>query len=185
MDLGDALRIGSSTDRNSSSHHLLFRAHLVLFPSYYFHCNSSSHGHSLSLLHADADEPFPTPVANSLSFSWLITWVAKALVVITHFANTAFHLTSLAPGASIDGIHLPLPILFIIYAALGLVYAGWIKMKRIRNKMARSQEDFSPENALFTNWIDNAQKNSRIVGRIPQKASPYQFSFINPTSSSS
>ena len=85
-------------------------------------------------------------------FSWLITWVAKALVVITHFANTAFHLTSLAPGASIDGIHLPLPILFIIYAALGLVYAGWIKMKRIRNKMARSQEDFSPENALFTNY---------------------------------
>ena len=85
-------------------------------------------------------------------FSWLITWVAKALVVITHFANTAFHLTSMAPGASIDGIHLPLPILFIIYAALGLVYAGWIKMKRIRNKMARSQEDFSPENALFTNY---------------------------------
>ncbi len=85
-------------------------------------------------------------------FSWPITWVAKALVVITHFANTAFHLTSLAPGASIDGIHLPLPILFIIYAALGLVYAGWIKMKRIRNKMARSQEDFSPENALFTNY---------------------------------
>lgn len=85
-------------------------------------------------------------------FSWLITWVAKALVVITHFANTAFHLTSLAPGASIDGIHLPLPILFIIYAALGLVYAGWIKMKRIRNKMARSQEDFSPENALFINY---------------------------------
>ena len=83
--------------------------------------------------------------------SWLTGWVAKALVSITHFANTAFHLTSLAPGACIDGIHLSLPILFIIYAIMGLVYAGWMKMRRIKNKIARSQEDFSPENALFTN----------------------------------
>lgn len=81
--------------------------------------------------------------------SWLTGWVAKALVSITHFANTAFHLTSLAPGACIDGIHLSLPILFIIYAIMGLVYAGWMKIRRIKNKMARSQEDFSPENALF------------------------------------
>ena len=83
--------------------------------------------------------------------SWLTNWVAKALVSITHFANTAFHLISLAPGAYIDGIHLPLPILFIIYAIMGLVYAGWMKMRRMKNKMARSQEDFSPENALFMN----------------------------------
>ena len=83
--------------------------------------------------------------------SWLTGWVAKALVSITHFANTAFHLTSLAPGACIDGIHLSLPILFIIYAIMGLVYAGWMKIRRIKNKMARSQEDFSPENALFMN----------------------------------
>ncbi len=83
--------------------------------------------------------------------SWLTSWIAKALVSITHFANTAFHLISLAPGACIDGIHLSLPILFIIYAIMGLVYAGWMKMRRIKNKMARSQEDFSPENALFTN----------------------------------
>ena len=83
--------------------------------------------------------------------SWLTCRVAKALVSITHFANTAFHLTSLAPGACIDGIHLSLPILFIIYAIMGLVYAGWMKMRRIKNKMARSQEDFSPENALFMN----------------------------------
>lgn len=83
--------------------------------------------------------------------SWLTSWIAKALVSITHFANTAFHLISLAPGASIDGIHLPLPALFCIYAVIGLVYAGWVRIKRIRNKMARSQEDFSPENALFMN----------------------------------
>ena len=83
--------------------------------------------------------------------SWLTGWVAKALVSITHFANTAFHLISLAPGASIDGIHLSLPALFCIYAVIGLVYAGWVRIKRIRNKMARSQEDFSPENALFMN----------------------------------
>ena len=83
--------------------------------------------------------------------SWLTCRVAKALVSITHFANTAFHLTSLAPGACIDGIHLSLPILFIIYAIMGLVYAGWMKMRRIKNKIARSQEDFSPENALFMN----------------------------------
>lgn len=83
--------------------------------------------------------------------SWLTGWVAKALVSITHFANTAFHLTSLAPGACIDGIHLSLPILFIIYAIMGIVYAGWMKIRRIKNKIARSQEDFSPENALFMN----------------------------------
>ena len=83
--------------------------------------------------------------------SWLTGWVAKALVSITHFANTAFHLTSLAPGACIDGIHLSLPILFIIYAIMGLVYAGWVRIRRIKNKIARSQEDFSPENALFMN----------------------------------
>lgn len=129
MDMEYALRIGSCPDWNSSAHHLLLRAHLVLFPSYHIHCNSCRHGHSLPLLHADVAESLPASVADSRSRLLADKLDCQGIGIHHSFANTAFHLISLAPGASIDGIHLPLPALFCIYAVIGLVYAGWVRIK--------------------------------------------------------
>lgn len=56
--------------------------------------------------------------------------VARSLVSITQFGNTFFHLVTLLPGASIDGIHLSLTQVFLLYLILFCGYIAWIKIRR-------------------------------------------------------
>ena len=55
--------------------------------------------------------------------------VARFLVSITQFGNTIFRLVTYLPRASIDGISLSLPQVFIIYLILFCGYLFWVKIE--------------------------------------------------------
>ena len=56
--------------------------------------------------------------------------VVHCLVGITHFGNTFFRLVTLLPGASIDGIHINLLQVLLLYLLLLCVYMIWRKIER-------------------------------------------------------
>ena len=56
--------------------------------------------------------------------------VARLLVSITQLGNTIFRLVTYLPGASIDGISLSLPQVFILYLILFCGYLFWVKIER-------------------------------------------------------
>ena len=74
---------------------------------------------------------FATPVVQ-----WLIEHIADMMVAITQFANTAFRLISMLPGASIEHIHLGKLRLVLSYLFVAMLYLLWKKMENFcRYKM--------------------------------------------------
>ena len=62
--------------------------------------------------------------------------VMNVLTAITQFINTAFKLTSMLPGASIEHIHLSLLQLLILYIAILAGYFALRKWYRVKEKEA-------------------------------------------------
>ncbi len=60
--------------------------------------------------------------------------IARILVSITQFANTFFQLTSMLPGASIDGVSIHLAQLYLAYIAIFSGYLLWWNVHRICQK---------------------------------------------------
>lgn len=56
--------------------------------------------------------------------------VARCLVGVTQFGNSFFRLVTLLPGASIDGIHINLLQVLLLYLSLFCVYMVWLKIER-------------------------------------------------------
>lgn len=67
--------------------------------------------------------------------TWLMQHIAAVLASITQSTNTAFRLTSLLPGASIDHIHLSLLQLMLLYLAVVSGYLVLAKWNQIREKI--------------------------------------------------
>lgn len=65
----------------------------------------------------------------------LMQLVMNVLTSITQFINTAFHLTSMLPGASIEHVHLSLLQLAILYVAILAGYFAFVKWYRLKEKM--------------------------------------------------
>ena len=65
----------------------------------------------------------------------LMQLVMNVLTSITQFINTAFRLTSLLPGASIEHVHLSLLQLAILYVAILAGYFAFVKWYRLKEKM--------------------------------------------------
>ena len=65
----------------------------------------------------------------------LMQLVMNVLTSITQFINTAFHLTSMLPGASIEHVHLSLLQLAILYIAILAGYFAFVKWYRLKEKM--------------------------------------------------
>lgn len=61
--------------------------------------------------------------------------VMNVLTSITQFINTAFRLTSMLPGASIEHVHLSLLQLAILYVAILAGYFAFVKWYRLKEKM--------------------------------------------------
>lgn len=66
----------------------------------------------------------------------LMQIVMNVLTAITQFINTAFKLTSMLPGASIEHIHLSLLQLLILYIAILAGYFAFRKWYRVKEKEA-------------------------------------------------
>lgn len=66
----------------------------------------------------------------------LMQIVMNVLTAITQFINTAFKLTSMLPGASIEHIHLSLLQLLILYIAILAGYFALRKWYRVKEKEA-------------------------------------------------
>lgn len=69
------------------------------------------------------------------SIEGLMQLVMNVLTSITQFINTAFRLTSMLPGASIEHVHLSLLQLAILYVAILAGYFAFIKWYRLKEKM--------------------------------------------------
>ena len=69
------------------------------------------------------------------SIEGLMQLVMNVLTSITQFINTAFHLTSMLPGASIEHVHLSLLQLAILYVAILAGYFAFVKWYRLKEKM--------------------------------------------------
>lgn len=67
--------------------------------------------------------------------TWLMQHVAAVLASITQATHTAFRLTSLLPGASIDHLHLSLLQLMLLYLAVVSGYLVLAKWNQIREKI--------------------------------------------------
>ena len=65
----------------------------------------------------------------------LMQLVINVLTSITQFINTAFRLTSMLPGASIEHVHLSLLQLAILYVAILAGYFAFVKWYRLKEKM--------------------------------------------------
>ena len=65
----------------------------------------------------------------------LMQLVINVLTSITQFINTAFQLTSMLPGASIEHVHLSLLQLAILYVAILAGYFAFVKWYRLKEKM--------------------------------------------------
>ena len=65
----------------------------------------------------------------------LMQLVMNVLTSITQFINTAFQLTSMLPGASIEHVHLSLLQLAILYVAILAGYFAFVKWYRLKEKM--------------------------------------------------
>ena len=65
----------------------------------------------------------------------LMQLVMNVLTSITQFINTAFRLTSMLPGASIEHVHLSLLQLAILYVAILAGYFAFVKWYRLKEKM--------------------------------------------------
>lgn len=65
----------------------------------------------------------------------LMQLVINVLTSITQFINTAFRLTSMLPGASIEHVHLSLLQLAILYIAILAGYFAFVKWYRLKEKM--------------------------------------------------
>lgn len=65
----------------------------------------------------------------------LMQLVMNVLTSITQFINTAFQLTSMLPGASIEHVHLSLLQLAILYVAILAGYFTFVKWYRLKEKM--------------------------------------------------
>ena len=70
-------------------------------------------------------------------------WAASVLVSITQFANTAFRLISLLPGASIEGVRPTLAQLWLLYLILSAVFLLW-QYWRDNNRKPAPQPTFQP-----------------------------------------
>lgn len=55
-------------------------------------------------------------------------WTAKCLVCITQAGNASFQFISKLPGASIEGLHLGLTHILLLYLIIACVYALWRKL---------------------------------------------------------
>ena len=66
---------------------------------------------------------------------WLMQHIAAVLASITQATHTAFRLTSLLPGASIDHLHLSLLQLMLLYLAVVSGYLVLAKWNQIREKI--------------------------------------------------
>ena len=69
------------------------------------------------------------------SIEGLMQLVMTVLTSITQFINTAFRLTSMLPGASIEHVHLSLLQLAILYVAILAGYFAFVKWYRLKEKM--------------------------------------------------
>lgn len=69
------------------------------------------------------------------SIEGLMQLVMNVLTSITQFINTAFRLTSMLPGASIEHVHLSLLQLAILYIAILAGYFAFVKWYRLKEKM--------------------------------------------------
>ena len=69
------------------------------------------------------------------SIERLMQLVMNVLTSITQFINTAFRLTSMLPGASIEHVHLSLLQLAILYIAILAGYFAFVKWYRLKEKM--------------------------------------------------
>ena len=69
------------------------------------------------------------------SIEGLMQLVMNVLTSITQFINTAFQLTSMLPGASIEHVHLSLLQLAILYVAILAGYFAFVKWYRLKEKM--------------------------------------------------
>lgn len=69
------------------------------------------------------------------SIEGLMQLVMNVLTSITQFINTAFRLTSMLPGASIEHLHLSLLQLAILYVAILAGYFAFVKWYRLKEKM--------------------------------------------------
>lgn len=69
------------------------------------------------------------------SIEGLMQLVMNVLTSITQFINTAFRLTSMLPGASIEHVHLSLLQLAILYVAILAGYFAFVKWYRLKEKM--------------------------------------------------
>ena len=67
--------------------------------------------------------------------TWLMQHIAAVLASITQATHTAFRLTSLLPGASIDHLHLSLLQLMLLYLAVVSGYQVLAKWNQIREKI--------------------------------------------------
>ena len=67
--------------------------------------------------------------------TWLMQHIAAVLASITQATHTAFRLTSLLPGASIDHLHLSLLQLMLLYLAVVSGYLVLAKWNQIREKI--------------------------------------------------
>lgn len=65
----------------------------------------------------------------------LMQLVMNVLTSITQFINTAFRLTSMLPGASIEHVHLSLLQLAILYVAILAGYFAFVKWYQLKEKM--------------------------------------------------
>ena len=65
----------------------------------------------------------------------LMQLVINVLTSITQFINTAFRLTSMLPGASIEHVHLSLLQLAILHVAILAGYFAFVKWYRLKEKM--------------------------------------------------
>lgn len=63
--------------------------------------------------------------------------VARCLVSITQLGNTIFRLVTLLPGASIEGIHLSLVQVFLLYLILCCTYIFWYKIARHNSHLSK------------------------------------------------
>ena len=69
------------------------------------------------------------------SIEGLMQLVMNVLTSITQFINTAFRLTNMLPGASIEHVHLSLLQLAILYVAILAGYFAFVKWYRLKEKM--------------------------------------------------
>ena len=75
------------------------------------------------------------PALTTLPTAVVIFAVVAISFTITQFINTAFQLTSMLPGASIEHVHLSLLQLAILYVAILAGYFAFVKWYRLKEKM--------------------------------------------------